>query len=84
LLIKWEIADQCHRKPNNFHQTVTVLIPQLIYNLEGVNSDEDINEPNHNKYSKVNPEQHEYYKLKVDSIDIITGFQKLELKLILR
>ena len=83
MLIKWEIANQCHRNPNNFHQTVTVLIQQLIYNLELVNSDEDINEPNHNKYSKVNPEQHEYSKVKADSVEIITGFQKLELKLTL-
>jgi len=63
---------------------VTVIIPSLIYNLDGVNSDEDINEPNHNKYSKVNPEQLEYSKLKVDSVDIIIGFQKLELKLTLK
>jgi hypothetical protein len=62
---------------------VTVLIQQLIYNLEQLNSDEDINEPNHNKYSKVNPEQHEYSKVKADSVEIITGFQKLELKLTL-
>ena len=84
MLIKWEIANRCHRNPNNFHQKVTVIIPLLIYNLEGVNSDEDMNEPNHNKYSKVNPEQHEYSKLKVDSVDIIIGFQKLELKLTLK
>ena len=63
---------------------LSVQIQQLIYDLELLNTDEDIQEPNHNKYSKVNPEQHEYSRFKADSVEIITGFQKLELKLILK
>jgi superfamily II helicase len=63
---------------------VTVLIQELKNDLELLNTDEDIQEPNHNKYSKVNSEQHEYSKLKADSVDINIGFQKLQLKLTLK